>query len=86
MSKLHPLRILVAEDNVMNQKLIHAILERMGYLPEIAGNGREAIASLQRQRYDVVLMDVQMPEMDGIEATLHIRRRSKKTGSRISSP
>lgn len=78
LSKQYPLRILVAEDNAINQKLIRTILERMGYMPEITGNGKEVIASLQRQIYDVVLMDVQMPEMDGIEATAFIRREFTK--------
>lgn len=78
MAREYPLRILVAEDNGNNQKLIRIILQRMGYLPEITGNGKEAIAALERQSYDVVLMDVQMPEMDGLEATGCIRRQFQK--------
>jgi signal transduction histidine kinase/CheY-like chemotaxis protein/HPt (histidine-containing phosphotransfer) domain-containing protein len=64
----HPLRILLAEDNTVNQKLALRLLERMGYRADVAGNGLEVLESLRRQSYDVVLMDVQMPEMDGLEA------------------
>ncbi len=70
-----PLRILVAEDNRINQKVAQSLLGRLGYLPDLAANGLEVLDALSRQPYDVVLMDLHMPEMDGLQATELIRKR-----------
>jgi len=72
--KRHPLKILLAEDNLINQKVAIRFLEKIGYKADIAFNGLEVLNALRRQRYDVILMDVQMPEMDGEQATIEIRK------------
>jgi two-component system sensor histidine kinase/response regulator len=75
--------VLLAEDNAVNQMLAVRLLEKHGYAVVIAVNGREAIAAFKRESLDVILMDIQMPEMDGFEATVAIREREKSTGGHI---
>jgi signal transduction histidine kinase/CheY-like chemotaxis protein len=74
------LRILLAEDNLVNQRLATRLLERRGHRVDLACSGQEAIAFAERERFDLILMDLQMPDMDGIEATAVIREREKRRG------
>jgi two-component system sensor histidine kinase/response regulator len=78
-----PLRILLAEDNIVNQKVTVRVLEKEGHSVAVAGDGRQVLATLDRESFDLVLMDVQMPEMDGFEATDAIRGRERFTGVRL---
>ncbi|HET8571948.1 MAG TPA: GAF domain-containing protein [Candidatus Limnocylindria bacterium] len=75
LAERHPLRILLAEDNAVNQKLALRLLAQLGYTAQVAGDGRQAVAALEEGGFDLVLMDVQMPELDGLGATRQIRAR-----------
>jgi len=77
------LRVLLAEDNAVNQHLARRLLEKQGHTVTVAGNGREALAFIEHQPFDLVLMDVQMPEMDGFEATAALREREKGSGEHL---
>ncbi len=77
-----PLQVLVAEDDPVNQRLIERVLESQGHHLELAGDGRKAVQAFAPGKFDVILMDVRMPEMDGFEATREIRRREEGTGTR----
>ena len=81
LAEQYPLKILLAEDNVVNQKVALRMLERLGYRADVVANGLEVLEALRRQSYDVILMDVQMPELDGISATRVIRERYRDSNS-----
>jgi two-component system, sensor histidine kinase and response regulator len=78
-----PLRVLLAEDNPVNQRVAARLLEKWGHVVVLAENGVRAIEELERQRFDLILMDVQMPVMDGMEATAKIRQKEKITGAHV---
>jgi PAS domain S-box-containing protein len=78
-------RVLLAEDNAVNQRLVAGMLEKRGYRVTVVADGRQALAALEHERFDVVLMDVQMPVMDGFEATATIRAREQTSGAHVRS-
>jgi len=75
------LRVLLAEDNAVNQRLGVRLLEKRGHSVVVTANGREALSALEKEKFDLVLMDVQMPEMDGLEATMEIRNKEQLSGN-----
>jgi CheY-like chemotaxis protein len=74
--------LLLVEDNVLNQKLIFLTLSKYGFKIDVANNGKEALDKLNVKSYDIILMDLMMPVMDGLEATRNIRKRDQETGNR----
>jgi CheY-like chemotaxis protein len=78
MAEQLPLKILLAEDNIVNQKFASFTLKKLGYQVDIVNNGLEALIAVQTQSYDLILMDIQMPEMDGLSATKQIRQNSSE--------
>jgi CheY-like chemotaxis protein len=82
-AKISSMHILLAEDNVSSQKVVRQMLRRLDCTVDVVANGIEALQALQRQPYDLVLMDVRMPEMDGLEATRIIRRRWPEDGPKV---
>jgi CheY-like chemotaxis protein len=77
-AKSYPQNILLVEDNMINQKLAMKVLSKLGYKPQLANNGKEAVEMLSKNSFDVILMDMLMPEMDGLEATSCIRKSSQE--------
>jgi CheY-like chemotaxis protein len=77
------LRILLAEDNIVNQRLAVLLLEKHGHIVSVVGDGKQAVAALDSREFDIALMDIQMPKLNGLEATKVIRAKEKRTGKRL---
>src|SRR5207237_3984261 len=82
-STVKPLRILLAEDNAVNQLYAATLLQQSGHFVRVTRNGKEAVAAFEREPFDLALMDIEMPEMDGFAATAAIRQREGTTGGRL---
>jgi CheY-like chemotaxis protein len=74
--------LLLVEDNILNQKLIFLTLSKYGFIIDVANNGQEALDKLEKRSFDIILMDLMMPVMDGLEATRNIRKSERKTGEK----